>query len=240
MEPDLRVYSNLTSLSEAAAETITKKILNVAPASRFNLALSGGNTPRTLYRILSTNYRDRIPWEHVHLFWGDERYVPPEDPRSNYGTVRESLLSHIKIPAENIHPMRTNLKDPADAAKTYETVLREYFVTPWPSLNLVLLGLGADGHTASLFPNSQILNEGERWVMPVTTDSEPRVRLTLTLPVIAHADQIFLLVVGVDKAKALQQTLTGKSDLPAAKLFAERPDMVFWTDETASRHVKHS
>jgi len=234
------VYPNLTSLSEAAAETITKQILTVAPTSRFNLALSGGNTPRTLYRILSTKYQDRIPWERVHLFWGDERYVPSEDARSNYRTVREGLLNRIRIPVGNVHPMRTDFRDPADAAKTYETVLRDYFVAPWPSLNLVLLGLGADGHTASLFPNSQILQEGERWVMAVTTDIEPRVRLTLTLPVIAHADQIFLLVVGGDKAKALQQTLTGKSDLPAAKLFAERPDIVFWTDETASRHVKHS
>jgi 6-phosphogluconolactonase len=171
------------------------------------------------------------------LFWGDERFVPPDDVLSNYRLVRESLLDRIKIPEENIHPMRTDFEDPADAAKNYDSVLKDHFSPPWPSLNLVLLGLGADGHIASLFPSSPVLDERKRWVMPVVGEAKPRVRLTLTLPVLAHAEQIYFLVAGGDKARALRQTLTGVRDTPAAKLLAERPDLVFWTDDEAAQQI---
>jgi 6-phosphogluconolactonase len=235
----LRVYSDLAGVSEAVAESITEKILTAAASRRFHLALAGGNTPRTLYRLLATDFRDRIPWDHVHLFWCDERYVPPNDPRSNYHLAQENLLDHINIPAGNIHQMRTDFVDPDDAAKSYEMVLRDYFSPPWPSFSLVLLGLGVDGHTASLFPDSPVLEERRRWVVSALDPTEPLRRLTLTLPAIAHAEQIYFVVGGSDKANALQRTLTEGSNSPAARLMAERPDSVFWTDEAASRIVKH-
>jgi 6-phosphogluconolactonase len=211
--------------------------LIASETGRFNFTLAGGNTPRTLYTLLGTDFRDKIPWDHVHLFWGDERYVPPDNVLSNYRLVRESLLERIKIPQENIHPMRTDFEDPTDAAKNYESVLKDHFSTPWPSLNLVLLGLGVDGHIASLFPSGPVLDERKRWVMPVASESQPRVRLTLTLPVLAHAEQIYFLVAGSDKARALRRTLTGVGNTPAAKLLAERPDAVFWTDDAAARQI---
>ncbi len=237
VKPDLRVYPDVNKLSQAVADNIAKRILTASVTRRFHIALAGGSTPRTLYTLLGVTFRERIPWDRVHLFWGDERFVPPDDVSSNYRMVRESLLDRIKIPEENIHPMRTDFRDPTDAAKNYESVLKDHFSPPWPSLNLVLLGLGADGHIASLFPSSPVLDERKRWVMPAASESEPRVRLTLTLPALAHGDQIYFLVAGSDKARALRQTLTEVNSTPAAKLLAERPDVVFWMDNAAAHQV---
>lgn len=236
LKPNLKVYSDLAGVSEAVAESITEMI-TTAPADRFYLALAGGNTPRTLYNLLARKFRNRIPWDRVHLFWSDERYVPQDDPRSNYRLVRESLLEHIEIPASNIHQMRTDFADPDDAAMSYETVLRGHFSLPWPAFSLVLLGLGVDGHTASLFPGSPVLEERKRWVLPTIGPTEPHLRLTLTLPAIAHAKQVYFLVAGRDKANAMQRTLTEGGNTSAARLVAQRPDSVFWTDATASGSV---
>jgi 6-phosphogluconolactonase len=237
LKPDSRVYSDLASVSEALAEKIRAEIITTAARDRFDLALAGGNTPRTLYELLATNSHGKIPWEHVHLFWGDERYVPSDDPRSNYHLVREALLDHIRFPPSNVYQMRTDFENPDDAAKSYEAVLRDHFSPPWPSFNLVLLGLGVDGHTASLFPGSPILEEKKRWVVSTLSPTDKLRRLTLTLPAIAHAEQIYFLVVGSDKADAMQQTLTIGSKTPAARLVAERPDSIFWADEAAAAFV---
>lgn len=237
LKPNLRVYSDLAGVSEAVAESITEKITTAPADGIFNLALAGGNTPRTLYKLLATDFRDRIPWNRVHLFWGDERYVPPGDPQSNYRLVRESLLDHIKIPASNIHQMRTDFADPDDAAMSYEAVLRGRFSSPWPAFNLVLLGLGVDGHAASLFPGSPALEERKRWVLSTIGPTEPRPRLTLTLPAITHAEQVYFLVAGSDKANAMRRTLTEGGNTPAARLVAQKPDSVFWADSAASRNL---
>ncbi len=237
LNPNLRVYSDLAGVSEGVAESITEKITTTPADGIFNLALAGGNTPRTLYKLLATDFRDRIPWNRVHLFWGDERYVPPGDPQSNYRLVRESLLDHIKIPASNIQSMRTDFANPDDAATSYEMVLRRHFSSSWPAFSLVLLGLGVDGHTASLFPGSSALEERKRWVLSTIGPTEPRLRLTLTLPAIAHAEQVYFLVAGSDKANAMQRSLTEGSNTPAARLLAEKPDSVFWTDAAASRNL---
>ncbi len=238
LKANLRVYHDLVGLSEAVAKSIVEKITTAPADGLFSLVLAGGNTPRTLYSLLATDFRDRIPWDRVHLFWGDERYVSQDDPNSNYRLVRESLLDHIKMPASNIHQMRTDFADPDDAAISYETVLRNHFSTPWPAFSLVLLGLGTDGHTASLFPGSPVLEERKRWAVSTLGPSEPHLRLTLTLPAIAHAKQIYFLVVGSDKANALQQTLAEGSTVPAARVVTQQPDSIFWADETASRYVK--
>ena len=235
MKPNLRVYSDLTSLNKAVAENIAE--LASTTTERFHLALSGGNTPRTLYTLLAANFQDKIPWDSVHLFWGDERYVPPSDAMSNYHMVRQTLLDHVRTNPSHVHPIPTNFEDPDQAAKAYETVLRTYFPTPWPTFSLVLLGLGNDGHTASLFPNSPVLEERKRWVIPTLSPTEPRLRITLTLPALTHAKQIYLLVAGGDKADALQKTLTEGSVTPAARLLSQRPDAVLWADEAAARRV---
>jgi 6-phosphogluconolactonase len=238
LRPDLRTYPDLASVSKALAQKIAAEIVTTeVKRDRFDLALAGGNTPRTLYTLLAKDFYDRIPWNQVHLFWGDERYVPPDDPRSNYHLVRESLLDHISIPETNIHQMPTDFENPNDAAESYEAVLRRHFPFPWPSFNLVLLGLGVEGHTASLFPGSAILEEKKRWVASTLSPTDRLRRLTLTLPAIAHAEQIYFLVVGNVKANAMQQILTTGSSAPAARLIAERPDSVFWTDEAAATLV---
>jgi len=223
----------------AVSTALAQNIVELARSTeRFHFALSGGNTPRTLYALLATDFRNEIPWESIHLFWGDERYVPQDNAMSNYHLIREALLEHVKINPSHIHPIPTNFDDPDEAAKAYEAVLKSCFSTSWPTFNLVLLGLGHDGHTASLFPGSPALENRNRWVIPTKSPTEPHRRITLTLSALAHAKQIYFLVTGADKTDALQRTLTEGEDTPAARLLSRRPDAVFWTDEAAARRVR--
>ncbi len=242
MNGDVRVYPDLGTLSRACAGAIVRAITaRTGGGDRFTLALAGGDTPRVLYRILATEQRDAIPWGQVHLFWGDERYVPPDDPRSNYRLVRDSLLDVLPIPRRNVHPMPTDFPDPRDAARAYERDLRTYFPAPWPRLDLVLLGMGPDGHTASLFPGSPALGEQERWVVDARAPVAPPVRLTLTLPVLNHAASVFFLVAGAEKAEAVRRALAGPRDPQACPAGAVRPAdgrLVWWVDERAAALVR--
>jgi 6-phosphogluconolactonase len=208
----------------AAAQFISLAKTAAAAAGRFAVALSGGSTPKGLYTLLATAaYREQIPWSQVHLFWGDERCVPPDHPESNYRMVRESLLSEIDIPQENIHRMAGE-KDPGIAAAEYELELSNFFQLSeggLPRFDLVLLGLGEDGHTASLFPGSKSLERMKRLVAAVDVETLGRRRLTLTLPVLNNGAQIFFLVSGRSKAAILGEILGTKSRssiLPAAKV----------------------
>jgi len=128
----------------------------------FTLALAGGQTPRSLYRLLAREYRERIPWPQVHLFWGDERCVPPDDPDSNFAAAHETLISKVPLPSQNIHCIPTEIGPPEKAADVYEQVLREFFEGTSPTFDVVLLGVGEDGHTASLFPGDPVLQERKR------------------------------------------------------------------------------
>ncbi len=198
------VFADVNEFSLRAAEAAVRTINeSVQSNGSFSLALAGGNTPRTLYRLLSSQFRDRIPWTKVQVFWGDERYVPLDDPRSNYRMARESLLDAVPCPAENVHPMPTELRDPDVAARDYEKTLRGYFSKDWPRFDLVLLGIGEEGHTASLFPGSPALEETRRGVVAVKAPVEPPQRLTLTLPALTHAANVYFLVSGSNKAQAL-------------------------------------
>ncbi len=213
VKPDLRVCADLADVSRRAAEAAVSTIDDaVRAAGTCSIVLSGGSTPRTLYRLLASEFRARIPWANVHVFWGDERYVPPEDPSSNYRMAKEALLDHVPCPPANIHPMPTHLPSADDAARDYERTLRNHFATEWPHFDLVLLGLGDDGHTASLFPASLALAEKTRWVVAAQAPVEPEVRLTLTLPALTRAAAVHVLVAGATKAKALLHGLAGASD----------------------------
>ena len=166
MKPDLRVCADLADLSRRAAEAAVGTINDaVRTAGTCSIVLSGGSTPRTLYSLLASEFRAQIPWAHVQVFWGDERYVPPEDARSNYRMAKETLLDHVPCPPANIHPMPTHFPSAEMAARDYELTLRSHFVGEWPHFDLVLLGIGDDGHTASLFPGSLALAERTRWVV---------------------------------------------------------------------------
>jgi len=238
---EVRVYPDLESLSREVAEEIIRLAqANVAERGRFTLALAGGETPRTLYRLLAREYREQVPWPQVHLFWGDERYVPPDDAQSNYHMVREALLNDAPLPVGNVHPMSTHFPDPEEAAGAYEATLRAHFQGPWPRLDLMLLGLGADGHVASLFPGSAALREQRRAVVAVREPQTGPARLTLTFPVFNNASCIYILVTGKKKAEALARALAPGGDplrCPARGIRPHTGELVWWTDREAASLV---
>jgi 6-phosphogluconolactonase len=244
MKFNVRLFADVNELSLRVAEATVRTINeSVQTNGNFSLVLSGGNTPRTLYRLLSSQFRDLIPWTKVHVFWGDERYVPPGDPQSNYRMARETLLDAVPCPAGNVHPMPTELPDPDVAAREYEKTLRSYFSKDWPHFDLALLGLGEEGHTASLFPGSPALNETKLWVVAVNAPAEPRLRLTLTLPALTEAANIYFLVAGSNKAQALHDVLTGPPDpkgYPASGVRLAHGTMIWWVDREAAAQVKES
>jgi 6-phosphogluconolactonase len=238
VDADVRVYPTIIELSLRAAEAAVETIKHaVQRAGRCSLVLSGGSTPRTLFTLLASQFKDQIPWARVHVFWGDERYVPPDDPRSNYGMARDTLLDHVPCPAANIHPMPTNFPDPDDAARDYEATLRREFAEERPRFDLVLLGIGPEGHTASLFPGAPALHERTRWVLPVTAPAEPPLRLTLTLPALSQSANAYFLVAGADKSRALHHVLTGSADpatCPAAGVRLANGTLIWWVDRAAA------
>ena len=236
-EPDVRVCADAHDLSERAAAATAATITDaIRRHGRCSLVLSGGQTPRALYERLASTYRDQIPWSQVHVFWGDERYVEPEAAASNYRMARESLLDHVPLPVRNVHPMPTRLAPPDAAARDYERTLRAEVGRQQPPFDLVLLGIGDEGHTASLFPDSVALEETARWVVAVTVPAEPPTRLTLTLPAITAANRIFVLVSGLTKARALARVLDPASalrDYPAAALRLAPGIVTWWVDRDA-------
>lgn len=243
-QPDLRVCADLAELSLRAADAAAGTINNaVRTAGTCSIVLSGGSTPRTLYGLLASQFQAQIPWAHVHVFWGDERYVPPEDSRSNYRMAKETLLDHVPCPAANIHKMPTHFSNADDAARAYEGTLRSHFVGARPDFDIVLLGLGDDGHTASLFPGSLALLERTRWVVAAEVSAEPPVRLTLTLPALRAATAVHVLAAGSNKAHALQHVLRGTSDwirYPAAGIRLAAGTVIWWADRQAAAWINDS
>jgi len=225
MKMDERVYDDLDALSRAAIEELLRIARDaVRQRGRFAIALSGGRTPAKLYALWAQVDAQAAgaPWDRVHLFWGDERYVEHDDLLSNYRMTREALLSRITIPAENVHPFPTDCAEPDDCAKTYEAELRKYFGADPPAFDLQLLGLGPEGHTASLFPGSPLLEEKTRWVAAVEAPARPRQRLTLTPVVLNEGRNTWFLVSGADK-RAIVEALRAEKDprsseYPAARI----------------------
>jgi 6-phosphogluconolactonase len=237
--PDLRVFSDLDELSLRAAESAVIVIRDAVQArGTCSLALSGGSTPPRLYTLLASRFRGDIPWAGVHIFWGDERYVPPDDSRSNYAMARKTLLDRVPCPAANIHPMPTHFPTPDAAARDYEATLRSHFSTTWPRFDLMFLGLGPDGHTASLFPGLPAVDERTRWVLPVPDPPAPPMRLTLTLPVLSQSAHTYFLVSGSDKAQALRAASTESADPHVCPAGGVRPAtgdvLVWWVDKAAA------
>ncbi len=235
----IRVYNDLEALSQAAAElfTLQSRVASLV-CGRFTVALSGGETPRRMYEILAGSpYTDRIHWKEVHVFWSDERCVSGDDLRNNSLMARHSLLDHVPIPPENIHPILCDVS-PEQAAIAYEKELREFFSTSNPNFHLVFLGLGTNGHIASLFPHTSVLNEKERWVTDVYVKELEMFRVTFTAPYINQSGQVAFLVSGADKAQVLEDVLEGPyqpADLPAQLI---RPAGVhpLWLVDKAASH----
>ncbi len=259
MTADLRLLPDPADLARAVAAAVAQTLAQATLArGAASIALAGGNTPRALYQRLASAHRDDVPWEKLHVFWGDERDVPPDDPHSNYRMAREALLDAVPVSADHVHPMPAGTGDPEAAAVAYDGMLRAYFggADPeiaivdldaaraffesgalWPAIDLVLLGLGEEGHTASLFPGSAALyGQPLRWVVPATAPVEPRRRLTLTLPALTHARRIFVLVSGASKAPALFRALAGPADpaCPASLLRHGPAPVTWWADAAAT------
>jgi 6-phosphogluconolactonase len=204
----IRIFNDLEGVSQAAA-VMFADLADEAIATRghFSVVLSGGSTPRRLYEILAdAPFCDQIQWQAVHVFWGDERCVPVDDPRSNVLMARKILLDRVPVQANHIHPILGDLPA-ALAAVRYETELRNFFEGQPPVFDLILLGLGDNAHTASLFPHTPVLDEKERWVKEIYVAEQSMYRVTLTAPLINHAKEVIFLVSGADKASALQDVL---------------------------------
>jgi len=251
--------------AEEFREAAAREFLAIAAAAihargRFAVALSGGNTPRGVYERIAATWReapdDPLEWSRVHLFWGDERYVPHDHPESNYRMAREALISRVPIPPGNVRPVPTDLPDPREAAARYEATLREFFGPPPgaaegggagegastgpgaaapPRFDLVLLGLGADGHTASLFPGTGAPDVTDRLATAVHVAKLDAWRITLTLPLLNHAANVIFLVTGADKAAILRAIIEGPATDPPYPARRVRPaGSLLWIADRAA------
>lgn len=236
-EPDGVAYAAARRLS--ALTRIAVRERGVA-----SVVLAGGSTPMALYRLLASSpLREATPWAQIHLFWGDERAVPPDDPGSNYGQATGALLRHVPVPAESIHRIPGELSPEAAAAAykedlaTFQSLYDPAAACPWPRFDVVLLGLGSDGHTASLFPGSPV--DVSEPVIAVTADYEgrPAERITLTPAAFNTARHVDFLVTGAGKAEAVARTLRGEDDpesLPGQRIRPAAGRVTWWLDEAAA------
>jgi 6-phosphogluconolactonase len=208
----------------------------IAARDQFTIALAGGSTPKPLYEAIATQ---DLPWDKIHVFWGDERYVPPDHPDSNQGMARRAWLDRVNIPVVNLHPMPTDEADPDMAAVKHEQQLRQFFQAPSgiPTLDLVLLGIGDDAHTASLFPQTKALQVRDRLVTVGSKDGQPR--LTLTVPLINQARSVVFLVVGASKKAALAEIFAPVADeyTYPARLIQPQGELWWLLDRAAGEDV---
>jgi 6-phosphogluconolactonase len=229
-QAELEVLLDAEALAEAAATWLTRSARS--KEGRIAIALAGGSTPRRLYELLAApRFRDAFPWSRAHWFWGDERFVPHEDPRSNCLMAQRALLSRAAIPQTNIHPIPTTGLTPQGAAEAYERELKSFYGADQleasrPLFDAVILGLGENGHTASLMPGASALDERRRWVTEVVGDA-PEIRITLTYPALESAYEAAFLVAGVEKKSALTHLRADDASIPAGRLRSEGALRIF-------------
>jgi 6-phosphogluconolactonase len=220
------------------ADRVAQWMTTVALATKdvFRISLSGGSTPRTLYtRLASDVFRGRFPWQRVHWYWGDERFVPQDHPESNYRMIREAMLARAPVPPENVHPVPVD-GTPDDAASRYEETLQKAYgaavLDPArPLFDITLLGLGTDGHTASLLPGEPVLQERKRWTAAVS-HGRPEVRITMTYPAIESSRRVAFLVAGKEKAAIFKEIRTRRSKVPAARVMSAG-ELIWFVDQAA-------
>ncbi len=233
---EARVFANDELMTQAIAEESLRIVQEaVRLRGRCVICLSGGSTPKALNELWARDFSSLMPWNQIHLFFGDERYVPADDPHSNYRMARESLIAHVAIPAKNIHPVPTNYSQADEGAREYEAELRRFFGGQ-PEFDILFLGVGTEGHCASLFPGSPALKEMQRWVVSAKVPAEPRLRLTLTYPVINRAREVLFLAAGKGKHdifQAIRRDPGGpESPYPAARVDAKR--VIWFVDQAAA------
>ncbi len=240
MKPKIQVFKNLQELSIAAAELFVDSVAQAVTArGRFLTALSGGGTPKPLYELLArTPYRDQIGWSKVFVFWGDERCVSKDDPGNNYFQAKQALFDHVPLPADNIHRIASEL-EPEDAAQDYARILKNFEELPyeWPRFDLVLLGMGDDGHTASLFPGSRVDITSSTIAVNANYQDRPANRVSLTPLVFNSARRLVFLAIGQSKAVTLANILNGEYHpelLPAQRIRPTDGEVIWLVDEAAA------
>lgn len=239
MPQQVEILADKKSLLARALMIVTAKIkATLAVQEKCTIALAGGNTPKPLYEAIA---QESLPWDRIQIFWGDERYVSPDDPQSNQKMAREVWLNKVNFPEANIYPIPTNSENPALDAEKYETELLNSFGLSQgeiPRFSLILLGMGNDGHTASLFPNTQALTVSDRLITVGDKDGEPR--LTFTLPLINQAACVVFLVTGINKQEALEQIFAPDGDgrLYPARLIQPQGELWWLLDQEAGANLK--
>ncbi|HZW95592.1 MAG TPA: 6-phosphogluconolactonase [Candidatus Eremiobacteraceae bacterium] len=241
---ELRRLTTPQDLFQAAAEEVIRAATDaVAQRGRFSIALSGGSTPKNLYTLIAANASASLPWDQMFFFWGDERHVSPDDPESNYRMTKESLLSKAPIPAANIFRVPAENPDVSAAAEAYEQTIRKFFALKpgeFPRFDLILLGMGPDGHTASLFPETEGLREKSRLVVANWVEKLKTSRITFTLPVINAARCVAFLVSGIDKAPALHEVFEGNAPgekYPSKMVRPSDGKLIWFVDRAAASEL---
>ena len=223
----IEIYSDARELASAAAEYFVAQ----CPET---VALSGGSTPKLMFQLLADQFREEVAWSRVHFFWSDERHVPPDDPESNYRMANEALLSHVPVSANNVHRILGENPDAATVASEYEQTIRAVTKQTLPRFDLIFLGLGADGHTASIFPGSDVLHETERLVAAPYVEKFKSHRITMTLPLLNNGASIVFLVSGAEKAEIVKQVLQGDKKYPAQAVNPTQGELIWMLDKAAA------
>jgi 6-phosphogluconolactonase len=229
----MRVFSSPRELARAAAEHF------VALSPR-TVALSGGSTPKLLFELLADPnepFRDQIQWSSIHFFWSDERHVPPDHPDNNYRMAYETMLSRVPVAKNNVHRVPSENPNASEAASDYERTLIEVTQQSLPQLDLILLGLGTDGHTASIFPGSEVLHETQRLVAAPWVEKFQTYRITMTLPLLNNGTSVVFLVSGSEKAKIVKEVLEGQKKYPAQFVKPTTGELLWMLDNDAASEI---
>jgi 6-phosphogluconolactonase len=233
------IFPNARELARAAAEYfVARSDEAIAERGSFKVALSGGSTPKAMYELLAELHPERVQWSRIHFFWSDERHVPPDHPESNYRMANEALLSHVPVSSNNIHRINSENPNAADAASEYEQTLRKITGSNLPQLDLILLGLGADGHTASIFPGSDVLHETKRLVAAPWVEKLNTYRITMTLPLLNNGASVVFLVSGSEKAKIVNDVLNGENKYPAQAVKPVNGELLWMLDRDAAAKIE--
>ena len=225
------IFADPKELAQGAAEYFVAQLPET-------VALSGGSTPKLMFQILAEQFRDDVQWDNIQFFWSDERHVPPDHPESNYQMANEALLSHVPVSANNVHRIRSENPDATKAAVEYEQTLIEVTNQTLPRLDLIFLGLGTDGHTASIFPGSEVLHETKRLVAAPYVEKLKSYRITMTLPLINNGASIVFLVSGAEKAEIVKQVLQGEQQkYPAQAVKPTQGELIWMLDKEAAAYL---
>jgi len=225
----IRIFENSRELARGAAE----HFVTLAHKDRFTVALSGGSTPKILYQLLADPdepFRARVPWSNTHFFWSDERHVPPDHPDSNYRMAHEAMLSCVPVPESNVHRVHSENPNAQEAADEYEQIVV-------PRLDLILLGLGTDGHTASIFPGSKVLHETKRLVAAPWVEKLNTYRITMTLPLLNNGASVLFLVSGKEKAQIVKEVIEGPKKYPAQFVQPTNGELIWMLDKDAASQI---